>query len=152
MPRERTRPIFREPSETARAWAEGLRRELEQWPGVRVTRGFGMVLIYRGDAIFAALPGTRMLHAENAIMLKFQQEKPALAKRIAADARFIPGTLESSRKPGSEGRKWRFFLLREDSDVHDAIEWLAEAYQAARLKTSSTKAQSAKSRRAKMSR
>ena len=132
MARERTRPILLEPSGTARAGAEGLRHELEQWPGVRVSRGFGMVLVFRGEAVFAALPGTRMLHAENAIMLKFQREKPALAKRIAGDHRFVPGILESSRRPGSEGRKWRFFLLRENSDVHGAIEWLAEAYRIAR--------------------
>lgn len=129
--RSRNRPIFPVPSETMRAWAEGLRQELEQWPGVQITRSFGMVMAYRGEVIFAALPGTRMLHTENAILLKFQQETPALKRRMAAERQFVPGTLESSRRPGSEGRKWRFFVLREGGDVHAAIEWLAEAYRAA---------------------
>ncbi len=132
MARERTRPIFKEPSEAARAWAEGLRAELADWPGVRVSRGFGMVLVFRGETIFAALPGTRMLHAEDAIMLKFNSEGRALQRRIAADPRFVPGTFESQRTPGSEGRKWRFFRLRGGADVHAAFEWLAEAYERAR--------------------
>jgi len=34
-------------------------------------------------------------------------------------------------RPGGEGRRWRIFLMREDADVHAAIEWLAEAYRVA---------------------
>jgi hypothetical protein len=121
--------------EIARAWSEALRTELEQWPGVRVTRSFGMIMVYRGEQIIAALPGTRMIYAENAILLKFQQVKPALAQRMAADPRF-GADFFASGKPDrdgrkGEGRKWRIFLLRGDADVHGAIEWLAEAYKAA---------------------
>lgn len=118
-------------SEAARQWAEALRAEVEQWPGVRVKRSFGMTLVYRGDVVFAALPSTRALHAEDAIMLKFQRESAAMARQLAADPHFLPGTLASTHKAQGEGRKWRFFLLRADSDVHAAIEWLAEAYRAA---------------------
>ena len=109
MEPSRTRPVFQAPSGTMRAWAEALRVELEQWPAVRITRSFGMMLVYRGEMVFAALPGTRMLHSENAIMLKFQQETPTLVRRIEADAHFVPGTLASSHKAQGEGRKWRFF-------------------------------------------
>jgi hypothetical protein len=119
-------------SETMRGWGEGLREELEQWPGVRVARNFGMVWVYRGDVVFAALPYTLALYAEEAIMLKFQEEKPVLAKRMAADPHFIATPVGSARNPKSEGHKWRFFMLRGDADVHAAIEWLAEAYQMAR--------------------
>lgn len=129
--RTRTRGVFQPTSEVARAWAEALRAELEQWPSVRVARSFGMFMVYRGELIFACLPGTRMIHSENAIMLKFQQVKPALAKRMAADLRFVAGSFDAARKSKSEGRKWRLFLLRANSDVHSAIEWLAEAYQVA---------------------
>jgi len=132
MERSRTRPILKVPSEMARAWAEALGAELEQWPGVRATRGFGMILIYRGDVVFAALPGTRMLQSEDAILIKFNGEGAALKRRLAAEPRFVEGSLESSRKPKSEGRKWRFFMLRDGSDVHVAIEWLAEAFRMAR--------------------
>jgi hypothetical protein len=65
-------------------------------------------------------------------MLKFEKETPALAKRMAADAHFVPGSLASTHKAQGEGRKWRFFTLRVDADVHAAIEWLSEAYQVAR--------------------
>ena len=118
-------------SDAARAWGEALRAEVEQWPGVRVQRSFGMTLVYRGEVVFAALPATRALHAEDAIMLKFQQETAAAAKRMEADGRFAAATLASARNKNSEGRKWRFFLLRADGDVHAAIEWLAEAYRMA---------------------
>jgi hypothetical protein len=91
-----------------------------------------MILVYRGDSIFAALPGTRMLHTEDAIMLKFNRQGPALERRIEADPRFGPSTLDPNSKPGSEGSKWRLFALHEDADLHDALEWLAEAHKCAR--------------------
>lgn len=135
MPEKKRRSEMKPVTEAGRAWAEALRAELEQWPAVRIQRSFGMTLVYRGDVVFAALPWTRALHAEDAIMLKFQRETPAMAKRMAADRHFVPGTLASSHKAQGEGRKWRFFLLRAPSDVHAAIEWLSEAYTAARKKT-----------------
>jgi hypothetical protein len=119
-------------SERMRRLGEGLRVELEQWPGVTMKRAFGMVLAYRGTVLFGALPGTRALYSEDAIMLKFAEEKPASRKRIAAESRFARGAIGSGRNPKGEGRKWRIFLIREDADVHAAIEWLAEAYQLAR--------------------
>jgi transketolase N-terminal domain/subunit len=51
---------------------------------------------------------------------------------MAADGHFASASLGAARNAKSEGRKWRFFLLRGDGDVHAAIEWLAEAYQMAR--------------------
>jgi hypothetical protein len=119
-------------SAPARQWAEALRGEVEQWPGVRVQQSFGMTFVYRGEVVFAALPSTRALHSEDAIMLKFQKVTPELAKRMAADGHFASASLGAARNAKSEGRKWRFFLLRGDGDVHAAIEWLAEAYQMAR--------------------
>lgn len=119
-------------SDAARQWAEALRAELEQWPDVRMQRSFGMMLVYRGDVVFAALPSTRALYAEDAIMLKFQRDTAPLAKRMAADGHFAAATLGSARNAKSEGRKWRLFLLRGDGDVHAAIEWLAEAYRYAK--------------------
>jgi hypothetical protein len=115
-----------------RVLAEGLRAELEQWPGVTVKRAFGMMLAYRGKVIFGALPDTKAIYHEDAIMLKFAEEKPALMKRIEGEPHFVPASLAKGRPSKGEGRKWRFFLIREDGDVHAAIEWLAEAYQLAR--------------------
>lgn len=119
-------------SEPMRAWAEALHREVESWPGVTLKPAFGMIMVYRKGVVFAALPRTRALFEDDAILLKFNRETPALLKRIAAEPRFTPGTMEQrhdNKKKGGEGRHWRIFLLRSDPDVHIAIEWLAQAYQ-----------------------
>lgn len=121
-------------SEAMRAWAESLRREAESWPGVTLKSAFGMWMVYRKGTVFAALPRTRALFEDDAILLKFNRETPALLKRIAAEPRFIAGTMEQrhqNRKKGGEGRRWRIFLMRSDSDVHTAIHWLSEAYRSA---------------------
>jgi hypothetical protein len=132
MAEKQKRQAMKPVTEAARQWAEALRGELEQWPGVSVRRSFGMKLVYRGDAVFAALPDTRALHEEDAMMLKFERVTPGLAKRMAAALHFAPGTPASTGEAKGESRKWRFLLLRDDRDFHVAIEWLAEAYRVAR--------------------
>jgi hypothetical protein len=119
-------------TERMRVLAERLRVELEQWPGVTMKRAFGMMLAYRGKVIFGALPDTKAIYHEDAIMLKFAEEKPALVKRMESEPHFISAAMATGRSSKSEGRKWRFFLIRDDTDVHAAIEWLAEAYELAR--------------------
>ncbi len=119
-------------SEAMRGWAEALRREVESWPGVTLKSAFGMTMVYRKGVVFAALPRTRALFEDDAILLKFNRETPALMKRIAAEPRLTPGTMEQrheNKKKGGEGRRWRIFLTRSDADVHIAIEWLSEAYR-----------------------
>ncbi len=117
------------PSEALRGWSAALRGELEQWPQVELKNSFGMIMVYRGEVIFAALPGTRAFYAEDAIMLKFNSEPRGLAGRIAAEPRFVPGAMHTHG--GREGHKWRLLALKTDADVHGAIKWLAEAYRAA---------------------
>ncbi|KAA6459188.1 hypothetical protein DYQ86_18195 [Acidobacteria bacterium AB60] len=128
----RKRSPMQPATERMRVLAQALRTELEQWPSVTVKRSFGMMLAYRGKTVFCALPDTKRIYHDDAIMLKFGAEKPALVQRIEADPHFIPASLDTGRNSRSESRKWRFFLLRDDADVHAAIEWLAEAYQLAR--------------------
>jgi hypothetical protein len=132
---KRKREKMKLSSEAMRGWAEGLGREVEGWPGVTLKRAFGMSWVYRGEAVFAALPGTRAIHHEDAILMKFMNEPPAMTVRIQAEERFAAGTMERKRttkgRPGREGHKWRIFLMRGDGDVHAAIEWLAEAYRVA---------------------
>ena len=128
------RAVMKPTSDAARRWADELRTELEQWPGVELKRAFGMMLAYRRGVVFAALPGTRALFEEDAILIKFARETPALAKLIAADRRFATGSIERqgrNQKRQGEGRKWRIYLLREERDARDAVEWLARAYEVA---------------------
>jgi len=140
-PRKR-RSAMKPTSEAARRWAESLRLEVEQWPAVTVKKAFGMVMVYRREVVFAALPATRALFEEDAILIKFARETPALVKKIAAEKRFAAGTMEQQgnetrreeqrgkKKPG-EGRKWRIYLLREERDARESVEWLARAYKLA---------------------
>jgi hypothetical protein len=119
-------------TERMRVLGEGLRAELEQWPDVTMKRAFGMILAYRGKVIFGALPDTKAIYHEDAIMLKFAEEKPPLLRRMEGEPHFVSASMATGRRSKAEGRKWRFFLVREDKDVHAAIEWLAEAYELAR--------------------
>jgi hypothetical protein len=130
MESKRKRKSMKPPSEAQRGWSAALRAELEQWPSVELKNSFGMILVYRGDLIFAALSGTRAFYSEDAIMLKFNREKRELPGRIAAEPRFVPGAMHT-RGQTSEGRKWRLLALREGADLNRALEWLADAYQSA---------------------
>ena len=125
------RAVMKPTSEAARRWADGLRTELEEWPDVSAKLAFGMTLVYRKDVVFAALPGTRALFEEDAILIKFARETPALAKRIAAERRFAAGSMERQRRKQGEGRRWRIYLLRDEKDAREAVEWLARAYEVA---------------------
>ncbi len=129
-PRQK-RPEMKPPSEAMRAWSQALRDEVENWPQVVLKKSFGMTFVYRAATIFAALPATRALYFEDAILLKFQTEPQALAKRFASDPHFARGTMQSGNRKG-ESRKWRIFLMSGDAHVHLALEWLAEAYKLAR--------------------
>ena len=135
MDEKKKRGAMKATSEAMRGWAEALAREVEQWPGVTLKSAFGMMLVYRCGIVFAALPRTRGLYEEDAILIKFNAESPALAARIVADRRFA-GTMQQRRttnvKSRGEGQRWRIFPMREDADVHAAVEWLAEAYRVAR--------------------
>jgi hypothetical protein len=70
MEQKRKREKMRLTSEVMRGWAEGLRREVEDWPGVTLKSAFGMTLVYRSSVVFAALPGTRALYEEDAILVE----------------------------------------------------------------------------------
>jgi hypothetical protein len=131
MEQPRKRVTMKTTSEAMRNWAAALAGEVGTWPGVAMRSAFGMTLVYRNGTVFAALPKTRALYEEDAILLKFKEQPASLAQRIAAEPRFA-GTMEQRRKTkgksGGEGQRWRIFRMRDDGDVHRAIEWLAEAY------------------------
>ena len=106
-------------SEAIRGWSEALGREIETWPGVTLKGAFGMTMAYRNGVVFAALPRTRAIYEEDAIMLKFSSRASALAARISADPRFAAGTMEQRRttrsKKRGEGHRWRIFVMRVDA-------------------------------------
>lgn len=146
MPEKQRRSPMRPISEPMRAWAQALSGELETWQEVIAKNAFGMTLVYRGEVVFAALPATRALYNEDAILLKFALESPALARRIGAEPRLSAGTMKSKKRKG-ESSKWHIFLMRSDADVHGAIEWLAEAYRLAQPSRTSKRRASRTARR-----
>jgi hypothetical protein len=139
MEQSRRRPPMKATSETMRAWAEALSREMESWPGIALKKAFGMTLVYRNGVVFAGLPGTRALYMEDAILLKFIKESPALKKQIAAEKCFsavawdATSTDTTQKKRKGESRKWRIFLMSSDADFHRALDWLAVCYRCATL-------------------
>ncbi len=135
MEEKRQRSKMKAVSEAARGWAAGLAAEAQDWPGVTLKSAFGMTLVYRKGVVFAALPRTRALYEEDAILLKFNREPAGLAARISAEPRFAAGSMEqrrtTARKTRGEGYRWRIFLVRDGTDLHAAIEWMAEAHRLA---------------------
>ena len=135
MEEKAKRPKMKAVSEAMRSLAGALAGEVQDWPGVSLKSAFGMTLAYRSGVVFAALPRTRALYEEDAILLKFNREPSGLAARIAAEPRFASGTMEGRRttksKARGEGWRWRIFLVRDGTDLHAAIEWMAEAHRLA---------------------
>jgi hypothetical protein len=39
---------------------------------------------------------------------------------------------QRGKKKEGEGRKWHIYLLRDERDVREAVEWLARAYELAK--------------------
>jgi hypothetical protein len=94
--------------------------ELEQWPGVTVRPFFGMWGAWRGKRIFAALPRTRSLGAENTMLFKFARLTPELAKRLQADERITDFSFSGKAQ-------WHQFTFESERDLPGLLAWLAEA-------------------------
>ena len=111
-------------SEQMRAWSSALAAELRQWPQVRQKVFFGFSAFYRGKTMFALLPRTRSIFKENALALRI--EKPGRAVRTL---------LEKDRRIAAfdkDKRRWFSFEISRDCDLHEALEWLGRAFEAAR--------------------
>ena|SRR5579859_241240 len=109
-------------SEETRRWSALLESELLSWPGVIVKRMFGFRALYRGKQIFAALPHSKGFGPDASILLKFELISQVLLKRAQNDIRVRGNT---------PGKGWISFTLASDTDLHDALEWLNHAYEAA---------------------
>jgi hypothetical protein len=110
-------------SEETRRWSALLESELLSWPGVISKRMFGFRALYRGKAIFAALPNSRGFGPDGSILLKLNSMPPALLQRALNDSRVRGNT---------PGKGWFSFSLTSDTDVHGALEWLNHCYEFAK--------------------
>jgi len=85
-----------------------LAAEVLRWPKTRTGRMFGMRSLYRGEVIFALLPGSRSIWGPNEIAVK------------------------DHRLPGAAGQKWQAVVVADDAALTFALERLNEAYRAAK--------------------
>ncbi len=121
------RPRLPSVSEQVKAWSSALSAEIAAWPDVTLKSFFGFTALYRGRVIFAVLPRTRSLEVPDSLAFKLDKSSPRLKARMKEDSRIVAAEIQRAR--------WFAFALRCDADVHDALEWLERAYQAARSKT-----------------
>lgn len=85
---------------------------------------FGLTAWYRRDKIFAVLPNTRGMDSPNSLAFKLPSASAGLQARIRKEPRIAFTEMQKAR--------WFTFELSYDADLHDALEWLDRAYQAAR--------------------
>ena len=118
----RSRPKLTRVSEDMKRIAALLEAELLTWRSVSARPMFGMNGLYRGPRIFAALPRTRTLDTPNSIAFRLLKRSSDITKRMKNDERVIIPTPEA---------KWISFVVESETDIHDALQWLAHAYDEA---------------------
>lgn len=119
-----SRPKLPAISEEMKAWSAALLGEVGGWPNVTPRSFFGFTALYRKDKMFAALSRTRGMQTPNSLVLKIEAPTPALSSRLEKDARIGSMQMQKAR--------WFTFELSSDADLHDAVDWLGQAYEAAR--------------------
>lgn len=106
-----------------KAWSSALAGEVADWPQVELRSFFGFTALYRRDLIFAMLPRTRAMVTSNSLAFKLETAGPKIQARLEKDPR-VGFTL-------MQRKRWYTFELSSDADLHDALDWLARAYDAA---------------------
>jgi hypothetical protein len=119
------RPKFLKITEEMREWAALLSGEVSQWPDVFRRPMFGMTAFYRNSTMFGAVPATRSIGSPNAIIFKILDPAPEVRARLESDPQ-----LEISI---GKNHKWYSFVLSSPKDLRDAIVWLSEAYEKAKV-------------------
>jgi hypothetical protein len=117
---KRSRPKLPRIPEEMRQWSDLLLREILAWPDVSFRSMFGMMAVYRGNAIFGALPRMRAMNTPYSVSFKILSRNPSLKKQPEADSRILPGTRDA---------KWISFELQSGDDLPDAIRWFTRAYR-----------------------
>lgn len=110
-------------SEELRTWSAALEAEALTWPSVSRRPMFGLVGLYRGDQIFAALPRTRCLGLPNSLAFKLEKASKPVRAKIEREPRIQTTIMKA--------RRWYLFELSSTADLRDALDWLHQAYQSA---------------------
>ena len=124
MKREkRSHPKFPTVSEQMKAWSAALADEVNGWPQVTSWSFFGFIALYRKDRMFAALPRTRAMETANSLVFKIENPSARLRTQLEADPRIGSMNMQKAR--------WYTLELSSDADLHDALDWIGRAYDAA---------------------
>ena len=117
---EKSSPV----SEQLKAWSTALAAELTDWPQVTQKSFFGFTALYRGKTMFALLPRTRSIFKSNALAFCMDPANPSTRALLEKDRRISAFDKDKTR--------WFTFELSGDSDLHDALDYLGRALDAAR--------------------
>lgn len=122
-PAKSKRPTLPVASEQMKVWSAALASEVKGWPQVTTRVFFGFTALYRRERLFALLPRTRGMGTSNSLAFKVASPAPRLLARLRQDPRVGSAQMQKAR--------WHTFELAQDADLHDALDWLARAYEAA---------------------
>jgi hypothetical protein len=106
-----------------KAWSAALAAEFDGWPQVTARSFFGFTALYRRDKIFGLLPRSRGTETATSLAFKLESPTPRLLARVCQDPRVASTLMQKAR--------WFTFDLTSDADLHDALDWLGTAYDAA---------------------
>lgn len=110
-------------SEQMKAWSMALAAELSNWPQVTLKSFFGFTALYRRESMFGLLPRTRSIFKGNAVAFRINSANGSLQCLIEKDPRISAFDKDKAR--------WFTFELSRDSDLHDALDYLSRAFEAA---------------------
>jgi hypothetical protein len=110
-------------SEEMKAWSTALANETADWPHISQRSFFGFTALYYREKIFALLPRSRNIESANTIAFKLESPAPGVRKQLTDDGRI--GSFQQ------ENARWFTFLISSNADLHDAVDWLGHAYDAA---------------------
>jgi len=95
-------------------WSALLEDEVSTWRQVHTKPMFGLVALYRGDRIFAALPRTRAAETANSLLIK------------------LPGVRNERLVAASgPGKAWVSFAMESADDIPEVLRLLERAYRKA---------------------
>jgi hypothetical protein len=122
-PEKRPRPKLPAISEQMKAWSAALASETVDWAQVKQRIFFGFIGLYRKDTMFAVLPRTRGMETANALAFRIDSPTAKVRLRLENDPRIGAAEIKKAR--------WFSFEVSSDADLHDALDWLGQAYKAA---------------------
>jgi TfoX/Sxy family transcriptional regulator of competence genes len=113
-------------SEQMKAWSTALSAELSEWPEVTLKSFFGFTALYRGKSMFGLLPRTRSIFKGNAVAFRINAASGNLQSRMDKDPRIAAFDKNKAR--------WFTFELCRDRDLHEALEYIAKAFEQAGIR------------------